>query len=406
MTIDTDVRPPTRFRSGEERAAKLGRVLKVVGRVQQVDEELMTLIGRRFMERDEVGAALVRAMRAKGDDSPTMKQFQQALAHGIDSVDAAPPALRGFFATVETVPDWVDFDLVNQGARAYRRYGQSAADVLLQLSLLGGYRFGGPTDLLVATGALTGDMTMRRLGETQKWGVAVSEHDAMRRDGEGFQLTVHVRLMHAMVNHRFEGGDRWDTATWGVPINQSDQAATLGLFSASLLLGVRALGVRVTREDSRAVMHLWKAVGWVMGVNEDWLFDIEREQHRFNYHILLAQADITPAGAELAGGILDAQKSLHFARHARLGRAYTRARLLSMLRMFLGKESLRDLKLPVRLPWAMLGIIPDNLVRHHLLGRTSWGERSLHRRSAKARDTLMFRYFGPDRPEIARIPAG
>lgn len=405
MTIDTDVAVPTRFRSGEERGARIGRVLKAVGRVREVDEELLGLIGRRFMQRDEVGAALVQAMRAKDADSPTMRQFQQALVHGVDSVEDAPPALRDFFAAVETVPDWVDFDLVNEGARAYRRYGKSAADVLLQLSLLGGYRFGGPSDLLVATGALAGDMTMRRLGETQKWGVAVSEHDAMRRDGEGFQLTVHVRLMHAMVNHRFETGDRWDVQQWGLPINQSDQAATLGLFNGALLIGVRALGVRVTPEDSRAVMHLWKYVGWLMGVNEDWLFDTEREQHRFNYHILLAQGDVTPAGAELANGILDAQETLHFHRFARLGRAYTRARLLSMLRLFLGKQGMRDLGLPVRRPWATLGIVPNNVVRHHVLGRTGWGDRSLHRRAEKARDTLMFRYFGPDQPEIARIPA-
>lgn len=404
MIIDTEVRPPTRFRSGEARGAKIGRVLKAVGRVRAVDEDLLALIGQRFMQRDEIGATLVRAMRSSGTDKVTMGQFQAALAQGIDSIEDAPSALRDFFAAVDPVPEWVDFDLVNEGARVYRRCGKSAADVLLQLSLLGGYRFGGPSDLLVATGALTGDMTMRRLGETQKWGVAVSEHDSMRHGGEGFRLTVHVRLMHAMVNHRFETGDRWDTQQWGLPINQSDQAATLGLFNGALLLGVRALGVRVTAKDSLAVMHLWKYVGWLIGVNEDWLFDTERDQHQFNYHVLLAQADVTPAGAELANGILDAQKTLHFARHPRLGRAYARARLLSMLRPFLGKQGMRDLGMPVRLPWATLAIVPGNLVRHHVLGRTEWGERSLQKRAARARDTLMFRYFGPDQPEIAKIP--
>ncbi|AXT84963.1 DUF2236 domain-containing protein [Aeromicrobium sp. A1-2] len=402
MTID--LQPPTRFRSGEERGAKIGRVLRVVGRVGAVDDDLLDQIGRRFMQRDEVGAALVQAMRAKDGNSPTMRQFQQALAGGIDSVGGAPPALRDFFAVVDAVPDWVDFDLVNRGARAYRRYGKNAADVLLQLSLLGGYRFGGPSDLLIATGALAGNSTMRRLGETQKWGVAVSEHDSMRRGGEAFALTVHVRLMHAMVNHHFEAKDRWDTQTWGLPINRSDQAATLGLFNGALLLGVRALGVRVTRDDSRAVMHLWKYVGWLMGVDEDWLFDTEREQHRFSYHVLLAQADVTPAGAELARGILDAQSTLHFARLPRLGRAWTRARLLSMLRLFLGKQGMRDLGLPVRLPWAALGIVPLNVVRHHVLGRTAWGERSLHRSAASARDTVMFRYFGTDEPDVAKLP--
>ncbi len=340
-------------------------------------------------------------MRTEG--SVTMAQFQQALVHGIESVEAAPPALCDFFAAVDAVPDWVDFDLINEGARVYRRFGKNAADVLLQLSLLGGYRFGGPTDLLVATGGLTGDTTMRRLGETQKWGVAVSEHDSMRRGGEGFQLTVHVRLMHALVNHRFEAGDRWDTSTWGLPINQSDQAGTLGLFNGALLLGVRSIGVRVTPADSRAVMHLWKYVGWLIGVNDDWLFDTEREQHTFNYHILLAQGDVTPAGAQLAQGIIDAQAHLHFDRFARVRRAYTRARLLSMLRMFLTKQGMRDLELPIRLPWATVVVFGSNLVSHQLLGRTGWGRRRNESRGVKARAVTLRRHFGPEQAEIGPI---
>ncbi|MEO6605561.1 MAG: oxygenase MpaB family protein [Aeromicrobium sp.] len=403
MTIDTMVGPPSRFRANEARSARIGRVLKKVAEVRSVDEDLVTLIGQRMMDRDEVGAALVRAMRTPGDDKVTMGQFHQALNHGIESVESAPTALREFFAAVDRVPDWVDFELLNRGAEAYRRFGKSSADVLLQVSLIGGYRFGGPTDLLVATGGMTGDTTRRRLGETQKWAVAVSDHDAMRRSGEGFQLTVHVRLMHALVNHRFEGGNRWDTATWGLPINQSDQAATLGLFSGTLLLGVRSLGVRVTPEDSLAVMHLWKYVGWLIGVNDDWLFDTERDQLAFNYHVLLAQGDISEAGPQLAQGIMDAQKSLHFEQFPRLGRAYTQARLLSMLRMFLGKQGMRDLQLPVRLPWAWFAVLGRNVGRHQILGRTSWGVRRLHRQAAKTRDTIMYRHFGGDVPEIGKL---
>ena len=41
----------------------------------------------------------------------------------------------------------------------------------------------------------------------------------------------------------------------------TDQAATLVLFDGVLLIGVRALGVPVTRDEAHAVMHLWKYVG-------------------------------------------------------------------------------------------------------------------------------------------------
>src|SRR5262249_48748521 len=152
---------------------------------------------------------------------------------------------------------------------------------------------------------LTGSTAMRRLGETQKWGIAVSRPGGMRRDGEGFKLTVHVRAMHALVNQRFETNGRWDVERWGLPINQTDQAATLGLFNSTMLLGVRALGWVVTPEESRAVMHLWKYVGALMGVDEEWLFDTEREQNAFMYHVVYVQGDLTPAGSALARALVD-----------------------------------------------------------------------------------------------------
>ena len=252
--VTTRDQVPARYRTAEERSIRLGRILRRVAGVREVDEELMVRISRGFMERDDLGAALAQAMRLPAGDPEqvTMEQLRRAIAEGVDAVEDAPSALRSFFEHVETVPSWVDWDLVEEGARVNRRLGQNAADVLLQLSLLGGYRFGGPTDLLVATGGLTGDMTMRRLGETQKWAVAVGRPNGMRRDHEGFQLTVHVRVMHALVNETFTS--QWDVARWGLPINQTDQAATLGLFNGALLLGVRMLGVRVSRDESRAIM--------------------------------------------------------------------------------------------------------------------------------------------------------
>jgi len=405
MTVQA-VGTPGRFRRGEQRAAAIGKVLKIVGRVGEVDEELVDLIGHRFMECDELGEQLAIAMRSKGDDRVTMQQFHRVLADGLSAVPDAPPALRAFFEHLEATPDWVDMDVVNEGARVYRRLGRNASDVLLQLALIGGYRFGGPTDLLVATGGLAGDTTQRRLGETQKWGIAVSDHDAMLRDGDGWKLTVHVRLMHALVNHRFRQGDLWDSEYWGLPINASDQAATLGLFDGALLVGARALGVRITGAESRAVMHLWKYIGWLIGVEEDWLVDTERERHRLNYHILLAQDDVTPAGGELANSILDAQAKLHYEGPLTgLQALYTRERLLSMLRLFLGRQGLRDLNLPSRLPWTVPATVAKNVVKYWIVGLTPPGERYLQWSARRNRDRIMHRYFGADEPEIAHLSA-
>lgn len=401
-TVET-VDLPTRYRAAEERGARLGRPLRMAARIRDVDEDLLARLGRGFMETDDLGGRLAKAMRlpATDPDRVTMADFRSALADGIDSVPEAPPALREFFDVVETVPEWVDWDLVEEGARVFRFLGQNSLDILLQLSLIGGYRFGGPTDLLVATGGLSGDSTMRRLGETQKWGVALSQPGGLRRGSEGYSVAVHVRLMHALVNESFTS--RWDVARWGMPINQTDQAATLGLFNGVPLIGCRALGARLTRADSRAYMHLWRYIGWLMGVDEQWLVETEREQHRLNYHVLLVQDDISDAGPQLANAIVDAQQTLHFRRFPAISRWLARERLLSMLTLLLGPSSMRDLQLPVRPPWAPAYVLPLNFVRYRVIGMTPWGRQALLRWGDRVAARTLYRHFGPEHASVGDL---
>jgi hypothetical protein len=397
---------PKRFRETENINRRLGLVLRAITGIREPDPDTMATIGRRLTERDEVAARLARAMRISDPADPdkvTVTQFKRALAEGIDAVPDAPAPLRELFAVVDDVPGWVDFDLLNEGGRVFRRFGRTASDVLTQFALIGSYRFAGPNDLLVETGGLTGPSTRRRLAETQHWTIAASGHDAMRRDGAGFRLTVHVRVMHALVNHQFE--PRWDVERWGLPINQADLASTLGLFNAVQLLGVRMLGVRVSRADSRAFMHLWKYIGWLMGVDEDWLVDLERDQHALNYHLLLSQSYGTPAGPALARATVETQRELDYGRFPRLRGRYEHARLLSMLSYFLGRRGMRDLGLGFRLPWAVPPIVIANVARHHVLGRTPAGRRWLERRGDAFTQKILRWYFGADAPAVAPVPA-
>ena len=396
---------PTRFREAEQRSRRMGRTLRVVARVHELDEDLMRRLGQGFMRSDEIGARLAEAIRRPPHDPDRVPRasVRQALADGLASLDSPEPALMDFFESVATDPAWLDRDLLERGAQVYHRFGRNAADVLLQLALVGGYRFGGPTDLLVATGGLTGDMTRRRLGETQKWAATLSRPGALLPGGEAWRLTLHVRVMHALVNDTFVRRGRWDVERWGLPINQTDQAATLGLFDGVALLGVRALGVPVSRRDSDAVMHLWRYVGWLMGVDDDFLVEDESQRHRLNYHLLLAQADLTDAGPQLARAVVDLQPHLFDGPGAGLRGRYERERVLSMLTVFLGSRSMRELGLPRRPPWAFVSAVTRNTVRYRLLGRGERGGARLDRWGDRVIDDTMRRYFGTDRPSVAPL---
>lgn len=399
---------PTRFREGEVRGARYGRALRMIGGVRTVDESLMDRLGRGFLERDELGAQLAGAMRTRAPDGSRVSrgQFKAALADGIDAVPDAPPALVEFFKEVSTVPDWVDPDLLEQGARLLQRLGQNAGDVLLQLSLIGGYRFGGPADLLVATGGLTGDMTMRRLGETQKWTTSLGEVGAVLPGGEAWRLTVHVRLMHAMVNSSFES--TWDSNRWGLPINQTDLASTLALFDGTVLLGCRALGVRISKAESRAWMHLWRYVGYLLGIDPDFWVETERERYQQAYHTLRAQAGQTDAGVQLAQAAVRIQLDRDYpgwpVDMRDLRARFERERLLGMLTYLVGIRGMRDLELPMRPPWPLAYVIPMNIWRYQVVARTAIGQDRLEAWGERVRDRTLASYFGADKPEVGALP--
>ncbi|GLB64245.1 hypothetical protein NCCP2495_21240 [Dietzia sp. NCCP-2495] len=393
---------PGRHRAAPDRSERMGRTLKRVARVEDLDEELMDRIGRGYMEKDELGARLAAAMRKrKGEPGAvTHRQLNEALEVGsveLRKRDDVPPVLLEYVETLEATPDWVDWERIERGQRAYLRLGQNAADVLLQLSLIGGYRFGGPADLLVQTGGLAGNTALRRLAETQHWAMSLSIPDGLNPHGESWRLTGHVRAMHAVVNHAIE--PRWDIEQWGLPINQTDLASTLGLFDAVVLLGSRAMGVPITKQDSADIMHVWRYVGWLLGVDEDMLVERERERHRINYHILQAQADLTPAGPELTQALVKAHcERFRSGPLPRVQAWFAYERLMSMLTVFLGRESMKEFGLPIRPPWAHFYIAGLNALRY----RTPFGRARLEAWGRKVYARQQRETFGKAKADIGR----
>lgn len=390
-------KPPSRFREAEPRGYRLGWGLRRLGRVDGViDEALMARIGQALLERDEPGAALAHAIRTRAAAGRvTNAQLRVALRNGIDAVPDPPPALTEFMSVVTTVPDWVDWELVERGGAMFTRLGRNAADILTQLSLIGGYRFGGPSDVLVATGGLTGRQTRRRLAETQQWASSLTSADALRPGGEGWRLTVHVRVMHALVNATYES--KWDVDRWGLPVNQADQAGTLGLFDGTVILGCRALGVPIPADDAHALMHMWRYAGWLLGVDADFLTDDEWERYRRNYHILLAAAQISSAGPQLARAALDVQRERRYpgwpARLQGLRGRFEQERMLSMLTVLLGPTSMREFGLPLRPPWVFAYLLPLNILRYRLIDRLPGGAERRARWGRRVRRRILASYF-------------
>jgi hypothetical protein len=215
------------------------------------------------------------------------QQFETAVEHGIEAVDGPLPELVAFFAQVDARPYWVDQHKLDLAARVLGRIGVVAGFTsLAMLSLMGGYLASRADKTLVATGDLD-QMAPRRLAETLAWTVDVTGPGALGRFETGFKGTVRVRLMHAMVRAGINRRPDWNYADWDQPVNQSTLAGTLLLFSLGNVVGSQALGLRFSGREKYAIYHLWRYVGYVIGVDVEILPTSELDTWR----LLWLQAD-------------------------------------------------------------------------------------------------------------------
>lgn len=391
---------PTRYRADPGWSERFARPMFAVAGpgARMKGAELDDLVSG-MLRRDEPAAALVRAVRE--DRTVTMPQVRAAMADGIEAVSDPAPELRDFVAALEARPDWVDDDLLARGAAAARRIGKDGFDILAFGSLLGGYRSGGALQPLVRTGRI-GSETLKRVGETGQWWLAVTSPGGMDRHGEGWRLSVHVRVMHAFVNYQLERDPSWDWAFRGVPINSYDQAGTIGSFSTSYLLQARVLGVRIPADDAAAIMHLWSYVGWLMGVEEQWLPRTERIGRRVLANVIAGFSGPEESSRQLGAVLIDMHD--HAPGIGRVRRWYERERALSMASYLNLGIGMRDVGQPVRPPWYPAYRVAANVFWSHLVGRLPGGPRLLDRRAERALVRMERLQYAGSRPPIAPVP--
>jgi hypothetical protein len=204
------------------------------------------------------------------------RMLNTALDEGIDAVPDPPPALRRLFAQLDSVPLWVDWAQQDRGGAAFLRSGPLGVAVIAYYGLPLSYCSPSGNKPLVFSGRMT-ERAARRLGETGRFVLATCQPGALQRRSAGFKITVKVRLMHAQVRRLLERSGRWRTEAWGAPINQCYLAGTNLLFSGALILGLRRCGFRFSRDESEALMGLWRYSGYLMGIQPELLCSTEGE---------------------------------------------------------------------------------------------------------------------------------
>ena len=203
------------------------------------------------------------------------KLIQTGMDGDENALRDAPAALRDFFKSCETVPDWVDFQAFNPGIRMFYRNSKLVLGAMVGGTLVEGFSTNISKSFFI-TGRLR-DQGVRRLRQNNRHMVEIFIPNGLERQGDGWKLSVRVRLVHAMVRRLLNSSDDWDAEAWGTPISAAHVGYALTAFSARLLKHLKGLGAKFDDTESAGFMAVWRYAGYLMGIPETILLKNEAD---------------------------------------------------------------------------------------------------------------------------------
>ena len=180
----------------------------------------------------------------------------------------APQALRDFFDQLAVPPPW--FDPAEKRVYAGCRAFHNDSDLFL-LAFLGDVIVRGFATMISKSFFMTGrlwDYGVRRLQRNILHLIEIMMPGGLERQGEGWKLSVRIRLVHAQVRRMLSLSDEWDAATCGTPLSAAHVALAAAGFSAQLLAAAIRLGARPSDEGRDGFMHIWRYTALLLGVPE------------------------------------------------------------------------------------------------------------------------------------------
>ena len=258
--------------------------------------------------------------------------------------DFSPEALEYF--EPDRVPDWVDEDKLAVAAQLWKDNSIAAIGVLYAYSLPCAYTYKDGVPTLYDTGKLAETRYIfQRIYETGIFADAVMDPDGIeimedfvpRTDGDegssrrtqpqrymwgrGFLAARKVRFLHASIrcmltmwrsregkapagDHDPHAGASWKDGSGKPPITQKELALVLLTFGHLIPEGLERWGAVVSQEQKDAFLHLWRLVGHIMGINDDYTTDDWDEARALMEAILEKEAAPSPMGEKLTVALM------------------------------------------------------------------------------------------------------
>ena len=230
-----------------------------------------------YLAHTVIGDPLADAAVASLPDD--QREVHRLIRAGMDRDDItlsrAPRELRDFFDVVSITPEWFDPNSVYPGCLLFQRHSDLFLVGFVCDTIVRGFATTISKSFL-ATGRLV-DHGVRRLRQNNLHLMEIFLPGGLDRDGDGWKMSVRIRLIHAQVRRQLLMSDEWDTAELGMPLSAANISLASVSFSAMLLQSVGKMGVHTDDESRASFMRIWRYTAWLIGVPESILFRNEAE---------------------------------------------------------------------------------------------------------------------------------
>lgn len=228
-------------------------------------------------------------------------------------VSELPTAAQEFLVKTNQLPAWADWEKIKLANDLFLDHGPKFLVFLYYRSLPILYSCANGAKVLVQTGRLSHQendqhkIFARRIAETGQFMLEVMKPGSLRTGGSGIQAIQKIRLIHAAIR-AFTPKEKWDVEAFGVPINQEDLVITLLTFSVVLTDALERFGIAEKKELVDGFLHAWKAIGSLLGIDDDLLpADVPAAQQLLET-IMLRQSKTSEEGQLLTKALLEFAK--------------------------------------------------------------------------------------------------
>lgn len=254
---------------------------------------------------DEVGDEVVKDVYGSKKFHEASREIEQYIRNGVTEHDNVPESVKKLFSQTQKKPDWLDENLLKSGAELCMRSGLDALISLRDYCLIGGYDYAYLNKPLIATEALKKG-AVKRLSETLDFWVNVTRYNALEIHAKGYEFAIKTRLIHSYARISIKKYYKnWDTKNWGEPINSWDMMATYFGFSLVFLHSLLKLGNTFSEEEEKGMFHLWKYIGYLLGIPEHLLPDNKKQATEYFYLWTSIQPPSDKDSVLLAHSLLD-----------------------------------------------------------------------------------------------------